>query len=409
MLPKYIMKKKTGYFILLVLVVVHLLMLHYFGIASYTNTLLLYALFYLFVKGIAILIKNKHYKELFIRNSQVLLMLMLVFEFFLAFIFKINNNYFENERGIYLSEYKHTEQINLLHFLGRKKAKIAWESGYTPFSERQHYSQDFNYSIHMNQLGLRGILPPAEKDTDEYRITVLGDSFIEGFGVQNDSLTFPEILHRHLYNSKKKISVINAGICGSNPYYEIRLYNKLLHDYNNDLIILQMNLSDLQDIEYTYNQGKMPLSEYFYASSHIFRIIYSDILGNNFIAENCNRHTEVRRRKILQLLTQQLKNFRKSLSEENCSLFLVYQPIIEEIYIKDKNNTITNDLALALEMSGIPLINLKTEYQDIFKGNFREIEQFYWKKDKHHNTKGYELMAVTVATKLKEMNLLQTN
>jgi lysophospholipase L1-like esterase len=237
----------------------------------------------------------------------------------------------------------------------------------------------------------------------------LGDSFIEGFGVQNDSLTFPERLRKCLQNGKKKISVINAGICGSNPVYEISLYNKLLRDYNNDLVILQVNLSDLQDIEYTYHRKKMPVNEYFNASSHLFRIFHADILGYNFTTEESSRYIRLRRKEILQSLTQQLKEFESNLSKENRKLVLVYLPLIGEIYIKDKDkeDAFTNELEHSLEISGIPLVNLKKEYLKKFDGNNKIIKQYYWTKDKHHNPRGYKLMAEIVSERLKAIDVVK--
>lgn len=401
------MKKKILYVLFLLLVVVHFMLLYYFGIASFTDTILLYALIYLFTQVIARFFKNVYRKELFTRNIQTLLILLLIFEFLLTFVFKQNTNYFESEYGIYLSEYKRDAQLKLIHFLGRKNASIAWEHGYVPYTERKHVSQDFNYKFTVNQLGLRGKLPPLEKDSNEYRICILGDSFIEGYGAENDSMTFSEQLKKQLQNSSKKINTINAGICGSNPIYEINLYNNKLRSYNNDLILLQINLTDLQDIEYAYHQDKMPLSEYFNASSHLFRIFYSEIFGYNFTLKRSNNYIIKRKKEILRLLIQQLKEFEQSLSKEHTKLILIYLPLISEITNNESIGEHTDVLENTLKSSGIPLINLKTAYRKTFDGKTLLIDQFYWKQDKHHNARGYKLMATKVTEQLNAMNIIQ--
>lgn len=148
---------------------------------------------------------------------------------------------------------------------------------------------DFKFAVKYNAIGLRGTLPNLKKDNAEFRIITLGDSFMEGFGADEDS-TFPELLRKKLNNSTKKISVVNGGKCGSNPMFETTLYKNSLAKWNPDLVIMEINICDIGEFEIASNQGKMPINEYFLAISHIYRILDNGLLMKNMILKNTSKN-----------------------------------------------------------------------------------------------------------------------
>jgi lysophospholipase L1-like esterase len=107
------------------------------------------------------------------------------------------------------------------------------------------------HGIHyqVNSQGLRDYDYPYEKQKDNFRILLLGDSVALGYGVEAAD-TFPKILERML-NSKqapKSYEVINAGVSGYNTVQELRYLKKEGLKYSPDLIVV-LFLSDDVSLE----------------------------------------------------------------------------------------------------------------------------------------------------------------
>ena len=391
--------KKRFLFILIPLLIVHFLILHMYGISWFGTTLLFYYAIYKILNWLINFINSTEKRKTFLRNLQILMVLLLLIEFCQTFIFGTMNNFMENEKGIYFSEYMRHKQVKLLHDLGWKDVQIAWTNGYKPNTNRTHKAEEFEYSFTTNSYGLRGKLPFITKDSNEYRIIVLGDSFIEGFGTPNDS-TFPVLLQQELQHTNKKTTVINAGICGSNPLYEIEFYSRKLQQFKPDLIILQTNITDLYDIEYAIHQGKMPVREYFSAVSHIFRGFYIGVLNNNLINEYASKSTVKKRNANIDLLIQELKKFKEHIEKDHTNLVIVYLPSKGETYNITEDIKPTKKLKKELLISGISIIDLENEYKKINFINTKNFKKYYWQKDGHHTPKGYYLMSEIVAEEL---------
>ncbi|MDD5224879.1 MAG: SGNH/GDSL hydrolase family protein [bacterium] len=96
------------------------------------------------------------------------------------------------------------------------------------------------YSVHesINSQGLRGPEYDFLKPRDEYRILVLGDSYVEGYSVEFEN-TFTEVLKKYLNASgKRAFEVINAGTAGYSTDQEQLYYRGEGRRYGPDLTIL---------------------------------------------------------------------------------------------------------------------------------------------------------------------------
>ena len=81
--------------------------------------------------------------------------------------------------------------------------------------EKKEYRQDFYFGAD----GLPGDPLPLEKSKNEYRIIIVGDSFVQGFGDTEGlgvSGRLQQLLDKNT-NSDKQFQVMNAGIGGSDP------------------------------------------------------------------------------------------------------------------------------------------------------------------------------------------------
>ncbi|MBN1354526.1 MAG: SGNH/GDSL hydrolase family protein [Candidatus Omnitrophica bacterium] len=102
--------------------------------------------------------------------------------------------------------------------------------------------------IKTNGSHLRMPLPPSGKEAGEFRIVALGDSFTWGDGIEDYRKTWPEALQERLtdeYAGKKKISVVNMGICGFTSVNEFELFARVGKNLNPDMIIIQYLINDI--------------------------------------------------------------------------------------------------------------------------------------------------------------------
>lgn len=117
-------------------------------------------------------------------------------------------------------------------------------------------SSEWNISYRINSIGLRDEEIAASKD-DEFRILVLGDSFVEGYGVDSEN-RLTEILEKNLASkTNRKINVINAGVASYSPLLEYLSLMKLEY-LSPDLVLVGVDLTDFNDEIGYYNYFRKP-------------------------------------------------------------------------------------------------------------------------------------------------------
>jgi hypothetical protein len=132
-----------------------------------------------------------------------------------------------------------------------------------PNWETVHASNDFQVSVHTNNLGLRGKDIQEKKPNSIIRILVLGDSFTFGYGVENNE-AFPAQLEMLLSNHlNRRVEVINSGVPGwSTAQYWIFL-KEYGFDLEPDLVLVAIMENDLSDLglnQYTFDDELLPIS-----------------------------------------------------------------------------------------------------------------------------------------------------
>ncbi len=110
--------------------------------------------------------------------------------------------------------------------------------------------QSIDWYLQTNKQGIRGEEFNIEKEQNEKRIVVVGDSISLGLGVDNHE-TFSYYLEQKLNEistkskePKKHYRVINFGRSGYNTIQEVELIKTKVLDYKPDLIILQFFYND---------------------------------------------------------------------------------------------------------------------------------------------------------------------
>jgi lysophospholipase L1-like esterase len=121
-----------------------------------------------------------------------------------------------------------------------------------PGAELRHKSKEFDYVFRANQLGLRGPDVPFAKPAGAFRIVVLGDSFVAGYGVAEEHLLtglLEQELSKRRSETGARIEVVNVGRVGTSTIRELDLYESLGRKFQPDLVILAYYLgNDLAEV-----------------------------------------------------------------------------------------------------------------------------------------------------------------
>lgn len=267
---------------------------------------------------------------------------------------------------------------------------------------------EYNYKYSYNSMYIRGAEWPKEKQAGTKRIIVLGDSFAEGEGAPADS-TWPALLQQILNVNGEHTQVLNAGIAGSDPYYELKLLQTQLLAYKPDMVIMAINKSDINDIamiggnerfvsDTTIRIKEGPWWEPIYGASMILRLIVHRVLHYNYNlltqAQQAQRETEAHL-----LLNAAIDNLQALGAKQNFKPIVIFHPLLAEL----QNNE--NPLAPTMEhavQQDIKTIDLYMAYRSYFATQNQSAANYYWPIDLHHNSNGYHLFAHEVAKQISE-------
>lgn len=273
-----------------------------------------------------------------------------------------------------------------------------------PFSKNKITKPEFAYEHRYNNLGLRG--DTVLKDTSAFNIIVLGDSFVEGVGVPEDS-TLGNLLNDLLIEvyKTKKLRVINAGINGSNPVSSYFLLKKTLLELNPNIVILIINNSDIIDIilkggTERFNKSKniqKPWWEFFYNSSYIVRRIVHGFLDYNWLLIPNDKMQE-RSKEAINLIIKIVENdFRQLANDYSFKLVIATLPMQYELETSDFT---LNDFCQKLFFKEeIQCINLYKEINSN-KIEITDFSELYWQVDLHNNSKGQLIWAKIISDQL---------
>jgi lysophospholipase L1-like esterase len=103
-------------------------------------------------------------------------------------------------------------------------------------------------NIHINSFGLRSPEVAVPKPAGTVRMLLLGDSFTFGLRVRDDE-TFGRQLEARLRGrfGSSAVEVVSAGVLSYCPLLEYLQYRHHLHVLEPDLVVLNFDMSDVQD------------------------------------------------------------------------------------------------------------------------------------------------------------------
>ncbi len=119
---------------------------------------------------------------------------------------------------------------------------LGWS--HVPNAHGRLVTPEFDVEIRINSEGLRGPEIQKEKSTGVRRLLVFGDSFAEGWGVEEENL-FSSHLQHCLSQANPHVEVLNFGVAGYGTDQAYLLFQEIESHYQADDVILLFYGNDL--------------------------------------------------------------------------------------------------------------------------------------------------------------------
>jgi hypothetical protein len=308
------------------------------------------------------------------------------------------STYMEKRSGNYWSPY------------GYNHDNVLWNRD--AFQEYKLTSQEFSYPRKANSLGFVDKEFTTTKDSNEVKILCLGDSFTEGDGGPMDSC-YPRQMERILQTRypSKKITVMNAGICGSDPIFGFKIYDSLMYKFHPNIVIQSIASQDFyEDIAFRggferfTTDGKLQFTKNFkyerlFQFSFLSRIYFVGIKGLNLFFINSDIINE-KLPFFQEQACQIAKRWENKTKTDPIKLLFVIRPSDFDVKHRKYDPMFNSILARLKECTHkAVLIDLNSFYIDSVQMD-REVSKYFWPKDGHHTSLGYHEMARGTANAL---------
>jgi hypothetical protein len=193
---------------------------------------------------------------------------------------------------------------------------------------------------------------------------------------------------------------MNGGVHGSDLFFSYDLFTRCLLQYNPDLVILNLNSTDIGDIIYrgcserfdaqgNFQAKKGPWWEFFFGSSYIIRLLSLNIFHYDWqLLSPAQRKAEEER--ALVEMGKKINEYQALAAKDHFDFLLILQPLQDDIrdhpdpLLKLKYDTNIHTIKLA----PVLLDSIHTAHDDYVA--------FYYPKDGHFTTRGYALEASTI-------------
>jgi lysophospholipase L1-like esterase len=278
-----------------------------------------------------------------------------------------------------------------------------------PPNEVHHLrNNEFHFTRNTNSLGFSDKEWTIKKDSATRRILCLGDSFTEGDGAAYDS-SYPSVL-QSILEKQENVEVMNAGVCGSDPFFNFKNLTDRLIAYQPDIIIQTITENDIytdlmvrggmerfhSDQQLRFNQP--PAWEPLYALSYLIRLHMHHRGFSNIL-----KHTvENEQQYLIQELSSLMAEYDRFCREHQIQLYWVYMPLKAENSDTRKSELLQIISSYCSELKQSKWVDLTPCYQKYFEREDGNYTSFYWQVDGHHNAKGYEMMAECIASSLRQ-------
>jgi lysophospholipase L1-like esterase len=284
---------------------------------------------------------------------------------------------------------------------------------WTPNSQMTVVKPEFTQKRRINSLGYVDYEWSKENSDSNFKVICLGDSFTEGEGVSFQDSYVSHLRKLWTHQAGKKVTIMNAGVSGSDPFYNYIDYKERLSVYTPDLIIQIISTQDaIQDYYWKGGLERFESKIGFklfalrawqavYASSYIVRttleIKYKLTRStNSTLFERFSKKSD-------QAFLELFSAWKNLQIEAKFTLIVIVLPLLSEIEQDNFERDITA-LQIGIREMNLPIYNMKNCY--ILRTNSgNDIQEYFWPMDLHHNAKGYQMMASCIYEGLTALGL----
>jgi lysophospholipase L1-like esterase len=281
-----------------------------------------------------------------------------------------------------------------------------------PLTVKTLRDKEFHFIRTINSNGYSDTEWTVAKKPNEFRILCLGDSFTEGDGAHADS-SYVSFLRRKLQTGPCPITVMNAGKCGSDPFFNFVNYRDLLLQFNPNLIIQTVSRHDMtddivlrggmerfgDDYSLSFQKKSGPIVEFFYAISYTGRIFFKALGYNELLINTKSFSLDLPE---VETATADLFEEYADLADQNGAHILI-------VFLPNKFEVKTEypDYFLSL-MEDITKMKVSTcDLRSFYLDRTENIDSYYWIDNGHHNAHGYELMSEGILQSIETNGLLK--
>lgn len=355
---------------------------------------------YIWLAGVMVLMANGHFSE---KRKNILLAFTSVCFALGAIETTLQltgtlKTYMEKVGGSYSSPYQPQD--------------LTWYHVWNPSHPHWLNKPEYNYWRPTNSLGFGDYEWAMAKKPKEKRIMTLGDSFTEGDGAPYDS-SYVFLLNKKLNAAGDSVYMMNAGVCGSDPFMNFVLLRDRLLPYQPDVVIQALGTNDMntdinirggmerfqKDGTLKYKSG--PWWEPIYAVSYVSRVFFH-LAGYNELLQK-NKMSEEEEQKLSIQVEDLFHRYATLCKQHNTRLVIVLRPDKQEIL----NNKYDYDFSEIIQQlnadTTVRVIDLLPCYQNYIAQSHTAMPDYFWKHDGHHNAKGYEMMAHCIYQNLNEL------
>ena len=107
-------------------------------------------------------------------------------------------------------------------------------------------TRDYKFEFATNSQGLKDDEVVKNKPEGVYRVIILGDSYVEGWGAGQEE-GFVEVAEAILNEEGEEVEVINAGVSSYTPILELEYLRAKGLSFKPDLVIVMVDPNDMHD------------------------------------------------------------------------------------------------------------------------------------------------------------------
>ena len=287
--------------------------------------------------------------------------------------------------------------------------KQSWFHNWTPNQPYSLNQPEFNFSYKANSLGLRGNEWTTSPPENHCRLVVFGDSFVEGDGTPA-GMEYPAKLESALAQRDLQWQVYNAGVCGSDPFFNAMFFTHVLPRYEYDAVMFVVNISDFDDFIFrggmerfrkdtttVFREGPWWLRPYL--TSHLIRGLTRIFTGVDPELLVGPEEREALNLLAVSKMTGLFRQIHSECDRNGKEMVVILHPVPTELRHLGTRYEM-DSLSLSLKQAGIPVIDLFSAMADSTSG--LSYEEYAWLINGHFNATGYQIMANATLASVKK-------